>query len=914
MCAKRTGKESGTIRALFKSFAAMAALVIGSSVAVSTQSSGRADGLRFVPDVEAQFLALADRRADALGFHIGNSPNPSHCKHYQAITRVNGADGTPFFLMSRSGNFPAGIPVDVCDDSPGETGNGHLIIFRMGSRDKNGERLRSNRLARGTHLDSTVPPAEDVATVYYTVVGGDPNDPDPAKRPGLVAGDGPAGTVLHRVYQHPGGMQLVGNVLALAVETPRNPLLRCLGACALGPNPQACMQQCQADFGDYEVAPNPTLIMFFDVSDPESPRFLSQFAPHHPEGDPFQGAGVVAVTPLPAAPGENFERYLMAITGGASDVVHFFRSNIGDLASPNLSWEFVDKAFPSEEGSQTLTFLRQGDMNGPLYMAAVRGSGIPGIIPGVGGPDEDKLDLYDVICEDPYCRPVASEFGVTMPDSFGWRRLFTFPNTGGDRLANGAAASGYYISPSGELILYVTEHDNDGPSGTVKAGEWRHRDVVRPGSPTLFPTASVNGPYEVDEGGSVMMSGSAQPPVTKPFIQLFHNTNLSGFNLISDYEDRLTDDFDNLFGFELQIITNPGNPPSISIFHHADKARSLNWFAPPGCTIRATDFGDGTSSDQPETLTLPTDGTPRSFADLTQILSDGTTSDINQEIDAVEFLDDCETYRNTPFQLRWDMDANGTFETAGSPVTFGAAAIDGPSVVNIPAQAIHPSGGPSGQAVAMVTVRNVAPAISPLALTDPAGNAVNSAVPFILTGMPVSASASFADPGVLDRQTATINWGDGTVEAQGSFVSFNEAFGDGTGAAADVHAYTTGGTYTLSLSVADDDGGSDVESVTLRVLTPEQAVMEIIDLLDAVIAGTPPGKLRKDLEKARKSLAGNPNGNNGALEKIRNGNIQAAIAHIDQAIRALQDAQTGGSDVAALIALLEQVKASLLSA
>jgi hypothetical protein len=38
---------------------------------------------------------------------------------------------------------------------------------------------------------------------------------------------------------------------------------------------------------------------------------------------------------------------------------------------------------------------------------------------------------------------------------------------------------------------------------TVKAGEWRHEDMVREGSPTWLPRVVVNGPYEVDEGSSV---------------------------------------------------------------------------------------------------------------------------------------------------------------------------------------------------------------------------------------------------------------------------------------------------------------------------------------------------------------------------------------------------------------------------
>ena len=75
------------------------------------------------------------------------------------------------------------------------------------------------------------------------------------------------------------------------------------------------------------------------------------------------------------------------------------------------------------------------------------------------------------------------------------------------------------------------------------------------------------------------------------------------------------------------------------------------------------------------------------------------------------------------------------------------------------------------------------------------------------------------------------------------------------------------------LSVTDDDGGADSESAGVDVLTPEQAVEEILDLLDGVIASTTDNNVRKDLEKARKALAGsNAQGSNGALAMIRAGN------------------------------------------
>src|SRR5688500_20384988 len=50
-----------------------------------------------VPNVVEQFNALT-QRADPLGFDIVDSPNPSTCKHYQGLARLEGPDGTPYLI------------------------------------------------------------------------------------------------------------------------------------------------------------------------------------------------------------------------------------------------------------------------------------------------------------------------------------------------------------------------------------------------------------------------------------------------------------------------------------------------------------------------------------------------------------------------------------------------------------------------------------------------------------------------------------------------------------------------------------------------------------------------------------------------------------------------------------------------
>jgi hypothetical protein len=117
--------------------------------------------------------------------------------------------------------------------------------------------------------------------------------------------------------------------------------------------------------------------------------------------------------------------------------------------------------------------------------------------------------------------------------------------------------------------------------------------------------------------------------------------------------------------------------------------------------------------------------------------------------------------------------------------------------------------------------------------------------------------------------------------------------------------------------VIDDDGGTGSASRSFRVVTPLQAVQEILGLLDGAIAGATNPAVLKDLEKARKALAGNPDGSNGGLREIREGRKAAAIAFLQQAVSWLRQAQTDGAqggDLTTLITLLELVAQSLSAA
>ena len=94
-----------------------------------------------------------------------------------------------------------------------------------------------------------------------------------------------------------------------------------------------------------------------------------------------------------------------------------------------------------------------------------------------------------------------------------------------------------------------------------------------------------------------------------------------------------------------------------------------------------------------------------------------------------------------------------------------------------------------------LTVLNVAPTVTAV------GDSINEAGT-------ATVSATFTDPGTLDTHTATILWGDGSP-AQNVSV--------GALAAGVQHVYGDNGSYSVTVTVTDDDGGSGGDTVNVVV-------------------------------------------------------------------------------------------------
>jgi hypothetical protein len=886
----------------------MAILAAALAVTVPTGAApngGVSTGQGFVPDVVAQFGALA-LRPDGLAFDIGNSPDANKCQHYQGIARKNGPDGTPYLFVTKSGNVPTGC---IGDDIPGS-----LLVARMDSRDKTGERMRSNRFFRDE------PPHADPRDVVVRTISfdGGAEWPDHGATTGWPA------------YGHPGGMQIIGDVLAVAMETP------------------------------YEGAAQ-AAIMFLDVSNPETPRFLSVMYPGA-VADDF-GAGTLGVTPVKAASGECCD-YLIVVTGKSNKLVKFFKSfptggaATTDLTAPEVGWIPVEDYTegqieaddclgdvdwptglgPFTEGHQMLNFVRQGDLDGPLFLVGARND-----VPGGGG--DDMLDLYQM----------QLPLGPCPFRHVRTTHMTSYPYGNFASAANFAAASGAYVSPSGELIIYATEYENQGPyrwdpdtgtfvddvaQATVPLAEYRHRNMVRPDSPTLHPTASIDGPFAVDEGSTVTLTGTGAPPITKAWVQLFEDdgagASLPGLFdndewLAVDYVDRSADNFD---AFDVLGTRNE------SLMW--ENAGSWRWFAPADCTISANDYP--TYSDEfpgPSTVLLVGTGEVHEETDLDALpvyvyrpedpqLRTLRISPVpvDQEETVVNFDDDiegvtyfhvdeygarvhrCEDYYNAPIDLAWDLDGDGSFETSGTSAAFSAATLDGPTTATVGARAQHPTDPtPLGVGIPLpvaVEVRNVAPRVESATVSDSLGNDVGTPGAFVLAGLPVMLEVTFTDPGLADTQTAAVDWGDGAVDS--TFDAYSDARSGALGRLKHAHIFATPGTYDIVATITDDDGGASPVTVTVEVLSPTSAIDAVADQLTGLIASATDPAVAAALRNARDELIGNHGGTpptNGALDKLEADDPVGAITKLRAAISYLELAESSGAgDLSALRDLL----------
>jgi PKD repeat protein len=153
-----------------------------------------------------------------------------------------------------------------------------------------------------------------------------------------------------------------------------------------------------------------------------------------------------------------------------------------------------------------------------------------------------------------------------------------------------------------------------------------------------------------------------------------------------------------------------------------------------------------------------------------------------------------------PLEILWDFGDGST--ASGTLTPTHAYDDDGLFTVTL---VVTDTSGLSDSDTLQVTVSNVAPTVEAGAnQTADEGESVSLD------------PATFTDPGTADTHTATIDWGDGTVEAG----TVNQANDTVSGS----HVYADNGLFTVTVTVTDDDSGSDSDTFTVNVANVDPSV------------------------------------------------------------------------------------------
>ena len=283
-------------------------------------------------------------------------------------------------------------------------------------------------------------------------------------------------------YKHGGGLQASGNIVALPLEE----------------------------------GPGNGKVVLYDYSDPSNPAWLGTV--YGASG----AAGTASLTKL--ADG----RFMLVIGQGDAKVLEFYISS-STVLSPSTTWAPYDTWYLPEiplgdwGAFQSLNFVTDC-AEGRLYLIGTRLGGLRW-----GAVSDDYAHLYEVtLTPNVTIRNIASKHFYCSND--------------GSRQCNFDAAGGAFVDKDRNLLLYVTEHADDGPVGSVKMMEYR----------SIFPNAACGS------------------DINQAFVDFYDDSDFSDRGFIFDYADR--------------YAKNWARFSDVDNFN--DKASAVRYCIPPGHRVR----------------------------------------------------------------------------------------------------------------------------------------------------------------------------------------------------------------------------------------------------------------------------------------------------------------------------------------
>ncbi|MGD9635353.1 MAG: beta strand repeat-containing protein [Pirellulales bacterium] len=459
------------------------------------------------------------------------------------------------------------------------------------------------------------------------------------------------------------------------------------------------------------------------------------------------------------------------------------------------------------------------------------------LTPSAGSVDEGANFSFDAMFNDPgFDNPLNP--GAEKQESFTYdvdwgdgRDAITGQGVADTNGAPGTPSTGAFsgshvYADDGAYTVKVTIHDDDGGS---------HTQTFQVTVDNVTPVVTLpNGNQSVNEGALLSLANLAT------FTDVgFDNPLNPGAEKAESFTYDLDwgDGRDAIVGQSIADNNgSPGVPSSGSIA--GSHTYGDNGVYTVTVTVHDDDGGSHTQTFQvtvnnvAPTVTVPNgnqtvnEGTLLSLADLATFTDPGFDNPLNPGAEKSETF----TYDLDWGDGRDAISGQSIADTNGSPGVPSSGTIagshtyadNGTYTVTV---TVHDDDGGSHTQTFQVTVNNVAPTV-----------AVTPSITTINEGQSVSFGANFSDPGFdnplnpgAEKQesfTYDVNWGDGRDAINGQSVADTNGMPGvhSTGTFAGSHTYADNGTYSVTVTIHDDDGGSHVQMFTVTVLNVDPAL------------------------------------------------------------------------------------------
>jgi len=459
---------------------------------------------------------------------------------------------------------------------------------------------------------------------------------------------------------------------------------------------------------------------------------------------------------------------------------------------------------------------------------------------------------------------------------------------------HGTLSPTHIYSDNGIYSVNLTVTDDDGGTG------WYLLDVTVSNVP---PTVDVGSNLVTEEGSVIVFNGDYfdQGSNDSHSIQWAfgdgHSSNgiLHPNHSFSDdgiYTITLTIiDDDGGVGVDTSIITVLNVEPQVNagtdkMTNEGSKVEFLGTFSDQGLSDDHTivwDFGDGYSASGCLNVSHKFNDNGNYTVTLTVTDDDGgigTDSIIalimNVEPKAVAGLDlfEDESLESTftgnftdpgssdVHSYEWDFDYDGmSFDVDAEGLNVSHTWYD--DFNGIVALRVTDDDGGSGIDTCNVTILNVAP--KPII-----DNIITPSDIMILPNHEVQLFGNFSDPGIYDTHTIVWDFGDGSTIN----TSLNAT-----------HQFESSGVYNITLTVTDDDGGTGVFSISIKVQTIADAIQGMIDQIeDLDLSSGIEKSFTTKLDQVLKVLSDNNPNNDKAAVNILRAFVNHAIAQSGKSI------------------------------